>query len=124
MKRASASSFAGDPQKGRWGRLSERRGLRLSAKVKKKQKDGDWYHVTLRVEPTSIDRKLDDLVVFHLHDTFTPDRVLVAVKSGRAVLQLYAWGAFTVGAEADQGKTRLELDLAEQEDFPRTFRER
>jgi hypothetical protein len=33
-----------------------------------------------------------------------------------------SYGAYTVGVEADKGKTRLELDLAEIKDAPLIFR--
>jgi len=36
--------------------------------------------------------------------------------------ELLAYGAFTVGAVADRGKTTLELDLALVESFPEEFR--
>jgi hypothetical protein len=39
-------------------------------------------------------------------------------------LKLTAWGAFTVGVLADEGRTKLELDLSELEDAPEDFRSR
>ena len=39
-----------------------------------------------------------------------------------AELALDAWGAFTVGAIADSGLTRLELDLAEIDEAPSSFK--
>ena len=59
---------------------------------------------------------------FHLHPSLAPPVVAVKVQDGRAVLNLAAWGAFTVGALADGGQTTLELDLAEDETFPELFR--
>jgi hypothetical protein len=64
-------------------------------------------------------------VRFYLHDTFLNDRPVVSVSpAGVAELSIDAWGAFTVGAVADGGLTRLELDLAEHPDFPADFRPR
>ena len=40
------------------------------------------------------------------------------------VFDLVAWGAFTVGARTDDGKTRLELNLATLESAPTRFRSR
>jgi hypothetical protein len=34
------------------------------------------------------------------------------------------YGAFTAGAEADEGNTRLEIDLAELSGVPQEFRDR
>jgi hypothetical protein len=50
--------------------------------------------------------------------------VVSVSPAGVAELSIDAWGAFTVGAVADGGLTRLELDLAEHPDFPAEFRAR
>jgi len=64
-------------------------------------------------------------VQFFLHDTFKNDRPIVTVgPNGAAELKLTAWGAFTVGAIADDGRTKLELDLQTLEDAPVEFRGR
>ena len=61
---------------------------------------------------------------FHLHDTFLNPDPVINVEKGMAVLKLSAvWGAFTAGAELDNGKTQLELDLAELSTAPKKFRE-
>lgn len=61
---------------------------------------------------------------FFLHPTFHGnDRPVVAVTpGGTADLALTAWGAFTVGAIADNGATKLELDLAELPAAPAEFK--
>jgi hypothetical protein len=51
-------------------------------------------------------------VRFHLHPTFVPPDRDVQVDDGVATLEILSWGVFTVGAEADNGTTKLELDLA------------
>ena len=51
-------------------------------------------------------------------------RVQVQAVGGLATLPTKAYGAFTVGVECDDGKTRLELDLADCLQLPRDFRER
>ena len=62
-------------------------------------------------------------VQFFLHDTFANSKPVVAVgPNGVAELTLDAWGAFTVGAIADFGLTRLELDLAELDEAPSSFK--
>lgn len=46
------------------------------------------------------------------------------VVEGAAMIERIAYGAFTVGAEADGGATRLELDLVDLPDAPELFRSR
>ena len=46
-------------------------------------------------------------------------------KNGKAIEEeILSYGAFTVGVITDNGKTMLELDLAEDKSFPKEFRER
>lgn len=82
------------------------------------------FRVRLRVRSTSPDRDpLRGVVQFFLHPTFTNDRPIVSVSPGGvAELTLTSYGAFTVGALADDGRTKLELDLAELESAPAEFR--
>jgi len=63
-------------------------------------------------------------VQFYLHPTFANPVQTVPVRYGVARLDLKAWGSFTAGAVADEGKTRLELDLSTLKDAPKEFRER
>jgi hypothetical protein len=107
-----------DPQKGQWGGKSFRNGKTLTAKVE--PISDDWFSVMLRVQGAS----LSDPVTFYLHPSFTPSEQTVQPSGGSAVLQIQAWGAFTVGAVADSGRTVMELDLAELGDAPQKFRER
>ena len=48
----------------------------------------------------------------------------VVAEAGVAKVEVMAFGAFTVGAAADDGATFLELDLAQNASFPKTFLER
>ncbi len=109
-----------DPQLGRWGGISERNGWKLTGDVKKVS--SDWFSVELRVRSIA-GKKLQGIVEFHLHPTFSPDVERVAARFGKAVLELHAYGAFTVGALLEDG-TSLELDLSTLEHAPQTFRER
>jgi hypothetical protein len=120
-RRKEGGSRADDPQKGRWGGLAECNGRKLTAVIKETRGEGFWFEVMLTVQATDPNNKLQGMVVFHLHDTFTPDERVVAVRNGEAVLNFYAWGAFTVGVEADEGRTRLELDLASVPRAPKEF---
>jgi hypothetical protein len=107
-----------DPQKGKFGGLSERNGRRINASVS--GLENDWFNINLRLETTG-DVPLKGPVEFYLHPTFRPDLVRVPSRRGRASLNVRAWGPFTVGAVADEGLTRVELDLAQLIDAPITF---
>lgn len=63
-------------------------------------------------------------VIYFLHPTFGLEpRVSILGADGRAPLELYAWGAFTVGALLEDG-TKLELNLATLAGAPDLFRSR
>jgi len=112
-----------DFQKRRWGGRPESNHRTLSARVS--PLDDGSFLVQLQVASTDpATHPLSGKVRFHLHDTLpVPAPEMPAVK-GVATIELRAHGAFTVGAEADEGATRLELDLATLEGAPREFRER
>lgn len=113
-----------DPWKGVFGGQSIDRaaGRLLSAEVKALGNTPGWYGVTLSVSALPGAAPLEGTVRFFLHDSFINDRPQVRVAAGQAVLHLKAWGAFTVGALADEGRCRLELDLAGLESAPMEFR--
>ena len=119
----SAPFDVDDPNKGQFGLSSERLGRRLRANVSTGDRP-DWFRVELTVESTN-DLPLNGDVEFYLHPTFRPPVTRVKTGGGKsATLTLSAWGAFTVGATADEGLTRLELDLAQLRGAPRVFLER
>lgn len=113
-----------DPWKGVFGgqSIDKASGRMLSAEVKALGNTPGWYGVTLSVTALPGAAPLEGTVRFFLHDSFVNDRPLVRVAAGQAVLHLKAWGAFTVGALADEGACRLELDLAGLESAPMEFR--
>lgn len=110
-----------DPQKGQWGGLSEAGGRRLRAEPRSLK--AYWFSFDLIVEATD-GKPLAGAVEFHLHDTFTEPVMLVPVVEGTARCEITSYGAFTVGALADDGATRLELDLALQSNLPVDWRQR
>jgi hypothetical protein len=113
-----------DPQKGRWGGERSANGRVLSATVVATG-NKDLYRVTLRVSRAGASTPaLRGDVRFHLHPTFNQQVVNVPGNGETADLVLIAFGAFTVGVEADNGATRLELDLAELNEAPMEFRSR
>jgi hypothetical protein len=85
---------------------------------------GEFYEVVIKVVSTDAKKPLTGKVTFHLHDSFVNQTPEINVEDGEAVLILKAYGAFTVGAVADGGKTKLELDLAEDPNAPKEFRSR
>lgn len=115
-----------DPNKHAFGDSNAANGRVLEATLApafpdQPQLEACW--VTLVVRSTDEERPLSGSVTFHLHPTYSPPVFTAPVKDGEASLSLQAWGAFTVGVEADEGATRLELDLAKVPGGPRAFYE-
>lgn len=113
-----------DPQKGKWGGKPYSDGVTLSAEVTPSDSKRKWFRVVLKVQSADATKPLTDSVVFHLHPSFRKPVTEVAVENGVAQLVLFAWGAFTVGAEANHGTTKLELDLSTLHNAPMEFRNR
>jgi hypothetical protein len=84
-----------------------------------------WFGIDLTVaaEPPGTE-ELTGVVTFYIHDTFQHPVREVQASDGKAFLGLRAYGAFTVGVHVEDFETLLELDLAQIEDAPKTFRER
>ncbi|MDP9079742.1 MAG: hypothetical protein M3O71_20120 [Bacteroidota bacterium] len=115
-------NYPDDPQKGKWGGFPDNNGRHLRAEVIPGALP-NYYKVKLTVTGDP-DNPIKGLVKFHLHDTFNDPDPVIAIKNNMAELKLnWVYGAFTVGAEADNGQTRLELDLSELESAPKKFRE-
>lgn len=114
---------ADDPWKGAFGKQRVSGTRELDAEVTPIGTPG-LFRVQLQVRSTNPRRApLRGSVQFFLHPTFGNDRPVVTVgPGGTAELALTAWGAFTVGALADDGRTKLELDLAELSEAPADFR--
>jgi hypothetical protein len=118
-----------DPQKGRFGGRPEVNGRKLSAEVKASVFP-KFYNVKLIVESTDLtNNPLNSDVIFYIHDSFNPS-IFTYTKDefsadGKAVEDdILSYGAFTVGAITDNGKTLLELDLGKDNSFPEDFRDR
>jgi hypothetical protein len=112
-----------DPQKGQWGSLDERNSRKLSAEVSPLQGSEGLYTVLLTVQSTDpVNKPLEGAVKFFLHPSFFNSTPIIFAKDNKAQVTLTAWGAFTVGAQADEGDTQLELDLADAKwGFPSDF---
>lgn len=111
-----------DAQKGRWGGLNEANGRSLSANVTPSSISPDWFRIELAVASTDSQSPLTGQVTFHLPPSFQPPNRQVPVADQKASLEVFAYRPFTVGAEADQGRIRLELDLATLSNPPPGFR--
>jgi hypothetical protein len=115
------TSDPGDPQKGLWGGLPQAGNRELTASLR--SVTADYFEITLEVRPTGSEPLAGD-VQFHLHPAFPKPVQVVTPVDGKATLKVMAWGAFTVGAVTDNGRTKLELDLAQDSSFPQVFRSR
>jgi hypothetical protein len=118
----SPGNVPDDPWKGVFGK-AESDTRKLEAKVIQSANAG-YCRVYLKLKSLNPEANpLKGSVQFFLHDTFANSKPVVAVgPNGVAELTLDAWGAFTVGAIADFGLTRLELDLAELDEAPSSFK--
>lgn len=104
-----------DPNKGQFGSLSERNGRALTATIQPiAGPKSSQCQVDMRIVSTDPARPLTGMVKLHLHPTFGRwSHYDIQSKGGVAQDRIVSYGAFTVGAEADGGRTRLELDLAD-----------
>lgn len=115
-----------DPWKGVFGKecIDKQKGRQLSAKVAPILSQPGWYAIELTVSTLPGAPPLLKPVQFFIHDTFPNNKPWVQPVNNSAVLHLKGWGAFSVGALADDGGCKLELDLSELEDAPAEFRSR
>ena len=109
-----------DPQKGRWGGRASVNGRTMSATVTEISRH--WFKVTIEVHRKN-GAPFEGEVRFHIHDSFPETERIAPIHQGKAVLVLECYGGFTVGAEMDDGRTTLELDLAKLPKAPKIFRE-
>jgi len=115
---------AADPLKGKFGGQRVSGPRELDAEVT--PISPTLFRVRLQVRSTNPGRDpLRGAVQFFLHPTFANNHPVVTVgPSGVAELTLMAEGPFTVGAWADNGATKLELDLRELSTAPAGFKAR
>ena len=116
--------FHDDPWAGQFGGRATANGRRIVAELAMMPARPGLATVRLTVESTDPARPLSGAVQFFLHPTFTNSQPVVPVDGGIATLTLVSWGAFTVGALADGGDTKLELDLAQHPQAQEPWRSR
>lgn len=108
-----------DPQKGRRGMTAVRGSHRLT--LLDFHPEDEWCRLVLMVSGPGATAR------FHLHDTFPGQPFDVPIEKGAAELRCTAWGVFTVGVEVLDGSGNvlawLELDLAECDQLPYSFRQ-
>jgi len=104
-----------DPNKGQFGETPESNGRKLWAVIKSDSgSESRRCRVVIRVESTDSARPLSGVVSIHLHPTFGGGAIReIPVKGGVAHEEFVSYGAFTIGARADEGQTSLELDLVD-----------
>jgi hypothetical protein len=112
---ASARFHSDDPNKGQFGGSPEANGRRLTALIRPSAgPKSSRCKVRIRVESTDPARPLTGSVTLFLHPTFGEWASYdLDVAGGVAEDEITSYGAFTIGAVADDGATRLELDLSE-----------
>jgi hypothetical protein len=112
---AAVDEWDSDPNKGLFGGSSQTHGRKLSAQIKPAASHRSAAcKIHISVASTDDNKPLTGKVRFYLHPTFGRWRKYdVAVKNGMAEDDITSWGAFTIGVEADDGNTRLELDLSD-----------
>ena len=113
-----------DPQKMQWGGKTINNERQISATVRELTRS--LYRIKCKItstNPAGNPLTEGELVLFALHNTYgvAPFR-LIKVENGCAELDIYSYGSFTIGAFADNGKTELEIDLAELPDVTEYFR--
>ena len=113
-----------DPNKGKFGGLAICNDRTIKPTVKETSFDSELFTISLEVFSSNSQNPLTGKVIFHLHPTFIDPIKEVEVINGIAKLSEIAYAAFTVGVECDEGKTKLEVDLALLPDAPQLFKER
>jgi hypothetical protein len=102
-----------DPNKNQFGSSPVSNGRKLTASIQPiAGPRSSLCRVNIRIVSTDQSRPLEGPVKLFLHPTFGRGATYdVEVKDGVAQDTIDSYGAFTIGAQMDNGQTRLELDL-------------
>jgi hypothetical protein len=123
--RIKPGSDTDDPWRGAFGGASSDDRALLTASVSPLPGESRNFQVDLivaGVAPESQRQLAGQKVLLYLHPTFGKEvKVISFGADGRAALQLFAYGAFTVGALLEDGRT-LELNLATLPGAPDQFK--
>ncbi len=113
VENAKDEQWRQDPHRNQFGGFNQANGRVLTAKIEPiLGDDAEPCRVHLEVRSTDPARPLSGKVRLFLHPTFTNNEFDVDVKDGVAAFDIVSFGVFTVGAVADGGQTRLELNLS------------
>ncbi len=112
-----------DPRAGQFGGNSVSGNREIVAEIRRDAHRPEWRIVTLKVRSTD-EKPLEGQVTFFLHPSFRNSTPVVPVLNGEASLTLATWGAFTAGAVADEGTTKLEINLAKHPDADEPWKSR
>lgn len=113
-----------DPWKGVFGGSPTSESRVLTARLTPFNGSEETMLIDLRVASSDPVKPLLGSVQFFLHPTFGQSKPVVPVRGGEATLSVSSYGAFTVGVLADEGRTRLELDLAKHPDARAPWKDR
>lgn len=114
IKLLPAPTVENDPQKGRFGGKEDNGSRRLVAHLTKSNMGPRWRRVSFTLESTNGKPLTGRKAFFFLHDSFSPEAKDIDVPQDAMTVLLkprQAYGAFTCGVLAENGKTRLEIDL-------------
>lgn len=114
------ADFPDDPWRGQFGGTPTVNGVTLSATISPLESSATNFRVIIQIDaPASFSGQS---AILYLHPTFGPDPRRIAFgPGGKAMLEVFAYGAFTVGAILENGD-KLELNLATAVDAPEAFR--
>lgn len=112
-KEEEKDAWETDPNSGKFGGEAQRNGRVLEAVITPAVNSRSAAsRIILRVRSTDSSNPLTGDVTMYLHPTFGRwKKYDITAKNGVAQDTITSWGVFTVGAIADKGQTKLELDL-------------
>jgi hypothetical protein len=118
-----------DPWRNKFGGVAEANNTVLDAPaIEATAADPQFFQISLEVRGLTQERKLElngTKAIYYLHPTFGNEpRTSIFGPDGRAPLEIFAYGAFTVGVLLEQDGTKLELNLATLPNAPDRFRSR
>lgn len=116
--------YPSDPQKGRFGGKSKDNGRTLSVEYSD-SRIKDFLNLIITVSADNPNHPFEGDLYLYLHDSFAKSLIKIEADGKEKVsYEIPSYGAFTIGASADDGRTLLELDLSELKSFPEYFRNR
>ncbi|WP_216332556.1 pYEATS domain-containing protein [Rhizobium sp. X9] len=124
LEKLDQASFSTDPHKGKFGKRSSSKGLKLELVDWRPSNDPEFLALDIQLTAFKNSQPPSGPARFHLHPTFHPPLELVPWRDRRASFTCYAMGGFTLGVETMVDGILLELDLALDTRLPQWFRNR